>query len=124
MKLYEAIVLNEEVLGQTDPILYVAALKRQNRIEDSLPGGSGFDLGTTIERVTDQNIVFWTAVHRMEPKGVYDGWTEHRVVVSPATGLVIHIDMSIANLNHVRDRIEKVFNEAMAQEFEWVKEES
>ena len=50
------------------------------------PRGSGFDAGTTldIDASNATKLVFITSFHHMDEHGGYDGWTEHKVVVTPA----------------------------------------
>lgn len=52
---------------------------------DHLPSGSGFDSGSRF--VADESrpdrLIFATSFHHMNDSGFYDGWTEHRVIVTP-----------------------------------------
>ena len=53
---------------------------------EHLPHGSGFDSGTTLnhDRSSIDKLVFDTSFHHMNDAGYYDGWTEHRVTVTPS----------------------------------------
>lgn len=50
------------------------------------PRGSGFDNGTTLDLDASHatKLVFITSFHHMDEHGGYDGWTEHKVVATPA----------------------------------------
>lgn len=134
MKLYQAIAQNARLLAKKESIHHEAARNRQKRIEDSLPYGFGFDRGTRIESVTDQKIVFSTALHHMNQNGFYDGWTEHQVVVSAS--LCHGIDVVVRgretpqrhrprgkdrnDINDIKDFIAEVFSGVLLEEFEWL----
>jgi len=55
-------------------------------VKELLPSGSGFDSGTKIDLdyCTDTKLVFNTSYHHMNDNGMYDGWTEHGIVVTPS----------------------------------------
>lgn len=52
---------------------------------DHLPSGSGFDSGSRFiaEESRPDRLIFATSFHHMNESGFYDGWTEHRVIVTP-----------------------------------------
>ena len=37
-----------------------------------------------LERSTGERIVLKTAYHHMNENGMYDGWTEHRIIITPS----------------------------------------
>lgn len=51
-----------------------------------LPSGSGFNAGTTVEldECKPNKIVLKTPYHHMNDNGYYTGWTEHKVIITPA----------------------------------------
>lgn len=63
---------------------HTEALRKIERNE--LPRGSGVDHGTTIDldASTIDKIVLNTSFHHMNENGFYDGWTEHKVIATPA----------------------------------------
>jgi hypothetical protein len=90
-------------------------------VREHLPRGSGFDNGTTLnfdmsEKAGDplacpHLLVFDTSFHHMDDQGGYDGWTEHKVIVSPTfLGPVLRVTG--------RDR--KGIKEYIADQFHWV----
>jgi hypothetical protein len=51
---------------------------------DSAPSGSGFDNGTTIDKLSTANrLIFNTSFHHMNEDGYYIYWTSHRVIITP-----------------------------------------
>lgn len=56
-----------------------------------LPSGSGFDAGTSLveeacftgNKGFPSRLVFSTSFHHLNEHGSYDGWSEHKVIVTP-----------------------------------------
>lgn len=85
-----------------------------------LPSGSGFDNGTTIDldNSNAKQLAFETSFHHMNEHGMYDGWTEHRVVVKPAfDGFTITV--SGRNRNDIKDYIAETFHHVLSETYEW-----
>jgi sulfite reductase beta subunit-like hemoprotein len=49
------------------------------------PSGSGIDSGTSLKlsECKPDRLVLFTEFHHMDENGTYDGWTQHRVTVTP-----------------------------------------
>jgi hypothetical protein len=60
--------------------------ERLRAMEQELPSGSGFDSGTRIdiERSSMERVVLTTSYHHMNEHGMYDGWTNHTIIVTPS----------------------------------------
>src|SRR5215469_16388627 len=58
----------------------------QKLCKQHLPSGSGFDSGTKFDLDASRadKLVFHTSFHHMNESGMYDGWTEHTVTVTPS----------------------------------------
>jgi len=57
-----------------------------------LPSGSGIDNGTTVVTISRERLVLSCGFHHMNANGFYDGWTEHRIRVTPSwTGITVHV---------------------------------
>jgi len=80
-------------------------------IMDDAPNGSGFDSGTELIDLstTATKLVFTTAFHHMDENGMYDGWTEHTVTVTPAFD-GIDIRVSGRNRNDIKEYIAECFD--------------
>lgn len=77
----------------------------------SSPSGSGIDNGTRldVDECTENRLVFTCSFHHMNESGSYDGWTEHRLTVTPSfTGVAIHI--SGRNRNDIKDYLHAVYS--------------
>ncbi len=80
------------------------------RLMQSAPSGSGFDSGTQIVSGNAEKIVFKTAFHHMNENGMYCGWSEHTITVSPSLLFDFTIKISGRNVNDIKDYIGDVFH--------------
>ena len=84
-------------------------------LNDLLPSGSGIDNGTKlcIEESKPNRLVFSFGYHHMNDGGMYDGWTEHTLVVTPS--LMSRFDLRItgSNRNQIKDYLYEVFQSAL-----------
>jgi len=85
---------------------------------ESLPSGSGFDNGSKLdfEASTSDKLVFVTAYHHMDENGCYDGWTDHRVTITPSFELGCHMVISGRDKNEIKEYISDVFHAALSQD--------
>ena len=79
--------------------------------KDCLPSGSGIDSGTSVDldKSTGTRIVLHTHFHHMNEGGMYDGWTDHTIIVTPAFE---GIDLNIRgrNRNAIKDYLYETFD--------------
>jgi hypothetical protein len=89
-----------------------------NEIDDMLPSGSGIDSGSYIDREssTANRVVIDTAYHHMDEYGGYDGWTEHRIIVTP---LFYGIDIQVTgeNRNGIKEYLGDLFYDTLTSEW-------
>lgn len=83
-----------------------------------LPSGAGFDDGTQIdlEVSTPDKIVMRTMFHHMNDGGYYDGWTIHKVTVTPSLIHRITLDVDGKDRAQIKDLIHDVFHNALMGE--------
>lgn len=82
---------------------------------ESAPSGSGFDAGTQIGPWSAARIIFETSFHHMNDAGMYDDWTEHNVIVTPAfNGFDIRV--TGRNRNDIKDYIGEVFHHWLGEQ--------
>lgn len=83
-----------------------------------LPSGSGFDAGTKIDwtRTRPDRLVFLTSFHHMDENGMYDGWTEHSVIVTASLALEIDIRVTGRDRNDIKEYIAETFQYSLTQE--------
>jgi len=93
-------------------------------VKDKLPSGSGFDSGTTIdvERSTPERLVFSTSYHHMNEGGMYDGWTEHEVIVTPSLHHGISVRITGRDRNQIKDFIHESFRAALTDDIDPARE--
>lgn len=86
-----------------------------------LPSGSGFDAGTKLDFDASRpdRLVFTTSFHHMNDTGMYDGWTEHRVIVVPS--FIGHFSLRVSgkDRNGIKDYIADVFHHALQETVRW-----
>jgi hypothetical protein len=76
-------------------------------LEKRLPYGSGFDAGSSVDmkKSTGQKIVIDTAFHHLDENGYYDGWTEHKVIITPCLMYGYNIKVTGRNRNQIKEYI-------------------
>jgi hypothetical protein len=81
----------------------------ENMVLEYLPRGSGFDKGTKInwDESNENKLVFETAFHHINERGYYNGWTEHKVIITP--NLMFGFNIKIAGKN--REEIKCVIHD-------------
>ena len=81
---------------------------------DLLPSGSGFDSGCAIDIDGSRadRVTIETAFHHMNPHGFYDGWTQHKIHLTPAFG---GFDMRVTgrDRNGIKEYIAETVAEAL-----------
>lgn len=90
---------------------------RLSQLAARLPSGSGIDAGTTIDvdASTTDRIVLRTSFRHMTDDGMYDGWTEHRIVVRPSFLGTIDIQISGRNRNDIKDYLSDIFTRTLLE---------
>lgn len=85
---------------------------------NKLPSGSGFDSGSSIDldASTQSKIVIDTSFHHMT-EGMYDGWTDHKVVVV-ATFDGFDLRVTGRDRNMIKEYIGDLFYDVLSEEIE------
>ncbi len=94
---------------------------RLKEIEDNyLPSGSGIDSGCTIDldKSTGEKVFIYTSFHHMNDVGMYDGWTDHTVIIT--SSLMHGFVMRITGLNRhdIKTYLYDLFHDALNQDME------
>ena len=93
------------------------ARSHEERLEELvkkyLPSGSGFDVGTEFlwEESNRNNLVFATSFHHMDEGGSYDGWTGHKIIVTPDLLFGCNIKITGKNRNDIKEYIHSCFSD-------------
>ena len=82
-------------------------------VKQYLPRGSGFDSGTKFvwEESNRNKLVFATAFHHMNEGGYYDGWTEHKVIITPDLLFGYNIKITGKNRNDIKEYMYQCFSD-------------
>lgn len=80
-------------------------------LEKRLPYGSGFDNGSHVdlEKSTGEKIIITTDFHHMDENGYYDGWTEHKIIVTASLQWGFKIKVTGKDRNGIKDYIAEQF---------------
>ena len=80
-------------------------------ILSTAPSGSGIDNGITLDlsRSTEERLVLCTSFHHMNEHGMYDGWTEHEVIVKGSLWSDIDVRVTGKDRNGIKDYLSDVF---------------
>jgi hypothetical protein len=82
------------------------------------PSGSGIDSGTeiTLDKSIRNKLVFHTAYHHMNDGGMYDGWTEHNLIVTPDLCFGFNLKITGRDRNYIKDYLHEVYSEWLNEE--------
>lgn len=83
-------------------------------LQEELPSGSGIDCGTKIDLDCDNGskVVLTLSYHHMNDSGMYDGWTEHTITVTPAFD-GIDLRISGRDRNGIKEYLHEVYQIAL-----------
>ena len=87
-------------------------------INNFMPSGSGIDNGTELDFDASKpnRLVFTFSYHHMNDGGLYDGWSEHTLIVTPS--LMSGFDMRITgrDRNQTKDYLYEVYQHCLKAE--------
>ena len=81
-------------------------------VKQFLPSGSGIDCGTKLVSADDKKIVLSLSYHHMNDNGYYDGWTEHKAIITPSFH-GIDIRITGRDRNGIKDYLSDVVWESL-----------
>lgn len=133
MKIYQKLagLVNARNIGslkdgthQKDPWYITHTNNIQTIVRETSPTGSGIDTGTTLDlpdtwvKHPINRLVFRFSFHHMNEHGMYDGWTDHKLTVTPS--LVDGFDLNISgrDKNQIKDHLYDTFNDWLQTEYE------
>ena len=84
---------------------------------DDLPSGSGWDCGTKLdyEKSNPDKLVFYGSYHHMNENGMYDGWTEHTIIVTPSLAFGFDVKITGRDRNDIKDYLGEMFQHALSE---------
>lgn len=94
--------------------------ERLAALKEFLPSGSGFDNGTQIDfdQTIPEKLVLETSFHHMDEHGGYDGWTDHRIIVTASLLFGFKIRITGRDKRQIKDYIHDAFHDALSREVE------
>ena len=87
-------------------------------IKNQMPSGSGVDHGTTFDfdGSTPNKLIFNVSFHHMNDSGMYDGWTDHNIIVTPDLAFGFVLRVTGRNRNNIKDHLDEIFQDALNEE--------
>lgn len=87
--------------------------------DELLPSGSGIDCGTTIDldASSDEKIVLACEYHHTNDVGYYDGWSSHRITITPSF-MGLNIKISGRDRNLIKDYLYEVYRYCLTQPYQ------
>ena len=88
----------------------------------SAPSGSGIDSATefSFNASTPKRLVFLADYHHMAESGMYDGWTEHEVIVTASLMFGFDLRVTGRNRDQIKDYLSEIYQEWLDSEAEEV----
>lgn len=86
-------------------------------VTNYMPSGSGIDCGTTIdlEKSKPEKLVFTMSFHHMSQSGMYDGWTDHTVTVTPSLQFGFNLSISGRNRHSIKEYLYEIYDFTLRQ---------
>jgi hypothetical protein len=99
-------------------------------VKSFMPSGSGIDCGTKLlwDESTSEKLVFAFSYHHMNENGMYDGWTEHKAIVTPSLQFGYSLKITGRDRNQIKEYLNETYSLAldtvaeMDSEGNWVEE--
>jgi hypothetical protein len=124
MKTYAAIAAKTLAI---DNCIKVANWEWKERHEEAIqeimqlaPSGGGIDMGTQFlaSESTPNRLVFQAAFHHMDEVGGYDGWTDHKIIVTPSLWNEFDVRITGRNRNEIKEYLGEIFSAWLGEEAE------
>ena len=93
--------------------------KHENRINELLellPHGSGIDAGIKFdwEGSKKDKLIFTFGYHHLNEGGYYDGWTEHKLILTPSFFGGYDMKITGINRNMIKDYLYDMFSDTFS----------
>lgn len=86
-------------------------------VKNYLPSGSGINSGVkfNFDESKAERLIFAFGFHHMNENGYYDGWTEHKLVVTPSLQSGFDLKITGRDRNQIKEYLYEVFSEALEE---------
>lgn len=84
-----------------------------------MPSGSGIDCGTKLDidaSLAQGKLVFTLSYHHMNENGMYDGWTEHKAIVSPSLAHGFELKITGRDRNQIKEYLHETLHFCLSKE--------
>ena len=82
------------------------------------PSGAGIDCGTKLDdSSTGDKLVLVVEFHHMNDNGYYDGWTGHKIIVTPSLMHGIDLKITGRNKNDIKEYLYDIYAQWLNEEF-------
>ena len=87
-------------------------------VKNNLPSGSGIDAGVILDfdESNPEKIVLLTSYHHMNENGYYDGWSDHKVIVTPSLAFGVNMKITGRNRNGIKEYLYDVFESCLNED--------
>lgn len=87
-------------------------------VSDFMPHGSGIDCGVKFleEESSSEKLVFSFGFHHMDENGMYDGWTEHKLIVKSCLLFDLNLKITGRDRNQIKEYLHEIFSHALNDE--------
>ena len=83
-------------------------------VENFMPSGSGVDNGVKLDEAShDEKLIFNLSYHHMDENGFYDGWTDHRAIVTPSLAFGYSLKITGTNRNEIKEYLADTLSTAL-----------
>lgn len=89
-----------------------------NEMLVNLPSGSGIDSGMKFdfESSNPGKLIFTFGYHHLNENGYYEGWTEHKLIITPSLYFGLNFRITGRDRNYVKDYLTDLFHETFTIE--------
>ena len=90
-------------------------------VKNEMPSGCGIDCGTRIELEESRpdRLVFTASYHHMNESGMYDGWTNHKIIVTPSLVFGYNLRITGRDRNKIKEYLHEDYFNALETEVEF-----
>jgi hypothetical protein len=112
MKNYQKIAQTANWLFSVKPDFAELAWQRMEKAMESAPSGAGVDTGIRFleDESKENRLVFAFGFHHMNENGIYDGWTEHKAIVTPSLAFGFDVRITGPDRNWIKEYLAETFH--------------
>lgn len=88
---------------------------------DTAPHGSGIDSDVVLDisKSNRNKLIFLVSYHHINETGFYDGWTDHKIIVTPDLVFGYTVKITGRDRNFIKDYLADIFNEWLREDVQF-----